>query len=118
MSPKYFIYSLYLFTFFSCTSNEIGNAKDVNPDAIFFDYRIWGEEKDENMTVYLQYRMGGKNGTTLVLTEPAKVMLDGKQIEVDSANLSGAFYEVEIPVKKFEGKHEIVFTDLNKKEYK
>jgi hypothetical protein len=114
----YFIYSLYLSTFFSCTSNEIGNSKDVNPDAVYFDYRIYGDEKDENMTVYLQYRMGGKNGTTLVLNEPAKVKLDGEEIKADSAKLSGAFYEVEKSRKSFEGKHEIIFTDLNNKEHK
>ena len=51
---------------FSCTSDEIGNSKDVNPDAIFFDYKIWADETREYVTVHLQYRMGGKNGTTLV----------------------------------------------------
>jgi hypothetical protein len=50
---------------FSCTSNEIGNSKDVNPDAVFFDYEVWAEEGKEDVTVNLQYRMGGKNGTTL-----------------------------------------------------
>ena len=114
----YFVYFIYLSTLSSCTSNEIGNSKDVNPDAVYFDYRIYGDEKDENMTVYLQYRMGGKNGTTLVLNEPAKVQLDGEEIKADSAKLSGAFYEVEKPVRSFAGKHEIVFTDLNNKEHK
>src|SRR5207253_2195966 len=104
---RYFIYFLYLYTFSSCTSNEIGNSKDVNPDAIYFDYRIYGDEKDENITIYLQYRMGGKNGTTLVLNKPAKVELDGEEISADSAKLSGAYYEIEKPIKTFEGKHEI-----------
>ena len=114
----YSIYSIYLTTLSSCTSNEIGNSKDVNPDAVYFDYKIYGDEKDGNMTVYLQYRMGGKNGTTLVLNEPAKVHLDGEEIKVDSAKLSGAFYQVDKPLKSFAGKHEIVFTDLNNKEHK
>src|SRR6266508_529111 len=81
----------------ACTSNEIGNSKDVNPDAVFFDYKIRGEEKDSNITVYIQYRMGGSNGTTLVLNEPAKVQLDGEIIPVDSAKLAGAFYDIQIP---------------------
>lgn len=115
---RYFIYTIYLYTLSSCTSNEIGNSKDVNPDAVYFDYRIYGDEKDENMTIYLQYRMGGKNGTTLVLNEPARVQLDGEELKVDSAKLSGAFYETEKATRSFAGKHEIVFTDLHKKEYK
>jgi hypothetical protein len=102
---------------FSCTSNEIGNSKDVNPDAVFFDYEVWAEEGKEDVTINLQYRMGGKNGTTLVLDEPSKVMLDGEQLKVDSAKVTGAYYEVQKPFASFAGKHSINFTDLNKKDY-
>ena len=101
----------------SCNSDEIGNSKDVNPDAVFFDYEVWAEEDKEDVTVNLQYRMGGKNGTTLVLDEPSKVMLDGEQLKVDSAKVTGAYYEVQRPLASFTGKHAINFTDLNKKEY-
>jgi len=103
---------------FSCTSNEIGNSKDVNPDAVFFDYEVWAEEGKEDVTVNLQYRMGGENGTTLVLNDPSKVLLDGEQLKVDSAKVTGAFYEIQKPLSSFTGKHIISFTDLNKKEYR
>jgi len=102
---------------FSCTSNEIGNSKDVNPDAVFFDYKIWADESREDVTVNLQYRMGGKNGTTLVLDEPSKVLFDGEQLQPDSAKVTGAYYEIQRPFSSFAGKHTISFTDLNKKEY-
>jgi hypothetical protein len=102
---------------FSCTSDEIGNSKDVNPDAVFFDYEVWAEEGKEDVTVNLQYRMGGKNGTTLVLDEPSKVTLDGEQLKVDSAKVTGAYYEVQRPLGSFTGKHTINFTDVNNKEY-
>jgi len=102
---------------FSCTNNEIGNSKDVNPEAVFFDYEVWAEESKEDVTVNLQYRMGGKNGTTLVLDEPSKVILDGEQLKVDSAKVTGAYYEVQRPLISFTGKHTINFMDLNKKEY-
>lgn len=101
----------------SCTSNEIGNSEDVNPDAVFFDYEIWAEEGRDNVTVKLQYRMGGPNGTTLVLNDPSKVELDGEEIKLDSAKFSGAYYEVEKPLASFTGNHSIVFTDLNNKDY-
>ena len=101
----------------SCTSNEIGNSKDVNPDAVFFDYEVWADE-GKDVTINLQYRMGGKNGTTLVLDEPSKVFLDGEQLNVDSAKVTGAYYETQKPAALFTGKHTISFTDLNKKEYK
>lgn len=113
-----FLFAAVLLLFITCTSDEIGNSKDVNPDAIFFDYEIWAEEGREDVTVNLQYRMGGPNGTTLVLNEPSKVMLDGELLQVDSAKLTGAYYEVQKPISDFTGKHSIVFTDLNNKEYR
>ena len=105
------------FFLFSCTSDEIGSSKDVNPDAVFFDYKIWADESREEVTVNLQYRMGGKNGTTLVLDEPSKVLFDGEQLKVDSAKVTGAYYEIQRPFTSFAGKHTITFTDRNKKEY-
>ena len=102
----------------ACTSDEIGNSKDVNPDAVFFDYEVWAEEGKQDVTVKLQYRMGGPNGTTLVLNEPSNVFLDGEKLELDSAKFSGAYYESQKPLASFAGKHTILFTDLNKKEYR
>lgn len=109
--------SVSTFFLFSCTSDEIGSSKDVNPDAVFFDYEVWAEEGKEDVTINVQYRMGGKNGTTLVLEEPSKVLLDGEQLNVDSAKVTGAYYEIQRPVASFSGKHSITFIDLNRKEY-
>jgi len=112
------IYFFAIIFLVSCTSNEIGNSKDVNPDAMYFDYELWSEEGGEDVTLKLQYRMGGPNGTTLVLTDPSQVLLDGEKLTVDSSRFSGAYYEIQKPLSSFTGKHTIVFTDLNKKEYK
>lgn len=102
---------------FSCTSNEIGNSKDVNPDAVYFDYQVNGSEGDNYVTVKLQYRFGGPNGTTLVLQEPSMVKLDGDTLKVDSSRMLGAYYEDQHVAKYFAGQHTIEFTDLNKKVY-
>ena len=119
MSRGSFLFLISTSTFlFACTSNEIGNSKDVNPDAVYFDYEVWADETSPDVTVNLQYRMGGKNGTTLVLDEPSKVLFDGEQLAVDSAKVTGAYYEVQKPFASFAGKHSITFTDLNRKEYK
>jgi hypothetical protein len=101
----------------SCTSNEIGNAKDVNPDAVFFDYKIWGDETKDITTCMLQYRFAGPNGTTLVLEDPSKVEIDGHLLNVDSSKMSGAYYEWVNPVDSFAGKHTIIFSDMNGKKY-
>lgn len=112
------VWSMSILSLLSCTSDEIGSSRDVNPEAIFFDYEIWAEEGKEDVTVNVQYRMGGKNGTTLVLDEPSKVLLDGEQLTVDSAKVTGAYYEIQRPIASFPGKHSITFIDLNRKEYK
>jgi len=99
----------------ACTDNRVGKRKDVDPDAIFFDYIIRGDEDDSDVTLYLQFRTGGPNGYTLTLKDPAKVELDGELIMADSAKLTGAYYEIQKPADYFTGKHTITFTDFNKK---
>jgi len=104
--------------FSSCTSNEIGNVKDVNPESIYFDYKVWGDEDAGFITVRLQYRFAGPAGTTLLLQDPSKAELDGEVIKADSSKMNGAYYEITKTVKEFTGRHAIVFTDINGKEYK
>lgn len=101
-----------------CTSNEIGYSKEVSPDAVYFDYNIWGDEESGNVTVKFQYRFGGPNGTTLVLEDPAKVEFDGELLPVDSSRMNGAWYEVNRSLKSFNGRHQVLYTDGNKKQYK
>jgi hypothetical protein len=103
---------------FSCTSNEVGNSSDVNPETIYFDYKIWGEEGNDEITVMLQYRYGGPHGTTLLLDSNSKVELDGELLKADSSRFTGAFYELQKPVQVFAGKHTIIFTSLEGKQYK
>ena len=101
----------------SCNSNEIGSGDNVNPESIYFDYKVWGEEGNENITVLLQYRFAGPNGTTLLLKDPSRVELDGELIQVDSSTMTGAYYEMIKPVEAFMGSHNIVFTDINGKKH-
>lgn len=101
----------------SCSSNEIGNSKDVSPETIYQQYDIKYAEGNAKAEVYSQFRFGGKNGTTLVLNNPSGVSFDGESIKVDSAGFSGAFYQVYKPASGFFGKHQLVFTDINSKKY-
>lgn len=101
----------------ACNSSEIGNSSDVDPDTIYFDYKVWGEEGNSMATVMLQFRFAGSGGTTLVLEEPSKVELDGQSMPADSSRMTGAYYEVQKPVAAFAGDHSIVFTDVNGKTY-
>ena len=108
----------FLLFFISCTNSEIGSSKDVSPETIYFNYRVWGDEDNGIVTVKLQYRFGGTNGTSLVLNDPSKVEFDGEVLKADSSRFQGAYYEVIRPVAEFAGKHTIVFTDMNEKKYR
>ena len=108
-----FVFSVSSILFLNC-NNKKGND-EVNPDAVYFDYQITGKEGDDNLTVLLQYRDGGQDGDAVSM---GKVILDGELLPADSAKMSGIFYELHKPIAEFAGKHSIVFTDINKKEYK
>lgn len=101
----------------ACTSNEIGNSKDVAPETVYQQYHIRYNESDGQVELRAQFRFGGMNGTTLVLNSPSGVQLDGQAIKVDSSKFGGAFYELERPSGQFVGNHRFVFTDINGKKY-
>lgn len=103
--------------FNSCSSTEIGESKDVNQDKIYMRYYIEHEEGDEKVRINCTFRFAGMDGTTLVLSEPSFVELDGERLKVDSGYGSGAFYRIYKPVTGFYGKHTIRFSDINGKKY-
>jgi hypothetical protein len=102
----------------ACNNSAPGIKKKVDPEAIYFDYRVWGNEENSDVTVRLQYFMDGGDGSTILWPLPAKVEFDGEMLPADSSRMNGFYYEARIPLENFAGKHSIVFTDLNKKQYK
>ena len=103
------------FVFAACSSNEIGDSKDVAQDKIYQDYTISYAEGNTNAEVYCQFRFAGKNGTTLVLNNPSQVQFDGETIKVDSSAGGGAYYQVNKPAADFFGKHTITYTTTDSK---
>lgn len=101
----------------ACTGRRAG-TEPLTPGEIYFDYKIRGDERDSNVTVYLQYRRVGPNGNTVYLGDAATVELDGELIGVDSSKLGGVYYEIRKPLASFAGEHEIVYTDWTKKKYR
>jgi hypothetical protein len=97
----------------SCNNKK--GSDEVNPESIYIDYKITGKEGDDNLTVLLQYRSGGEDGDAVSI---GNVIVDGEMLSADSAKMNGYFYELHKPIAEFSGKHSIVFTDINKKEYK
>jgi len=102
----------------NCTSADKKNGSATDPDNLYFDYQITAAEGNDNLTVLLQYRAGGEDGDGVSMADPGKIMLDGEMLLADSSKMTGTFYELHKPIAEFSGKHSIVFTDSNKKEYK
>lgn len=105
------------FVLISCRNKNSEND-EVNPETIYFDYKITAEEGDDNLTIMLQYRDGDQEGETFPIKEPGKILFDGEQVPADSTNMTGIFYELNKPIETFAGNHYISFTAINGKEYK
>lgn len=111
------VYLILICIIISCRSKNSEN-NEVNPEAIYFDYKITAAEGDDNLTIMLQYRDGNAEGQTITINEPGKVIFDEEQIQPDSTTITGTFYELNKPIASFSGKHTIFFTGMNGKEYK
>jgi hypothetical protein len=99
--------------FFTACTNKKTEPAGMEAMPVYAEYQVWGEEMENNITVLLQFHDFNRNGETLVLNDPAKVEFDGKKLEPDSTRLTGAYYELQVPVDSFAGEHHIVFTNLN-----
>lgn len=98
----------------SCTnSSRNDNDNEFDPGALFYDYKISGEEGSDSVTVILQYRFGSYEEFPAVLDSGSKVTLDGREIKADSTKLSGVFYEAMISAEDSKSAHSIAFTDKN-----
>jgi hypothetical protein len=113
-----------IFAFFTviiiagCNNREDVTIKYVDNDPLYFDYKIWGEEGRDEVTVLLQYRGEDQDGLTRLLKNPSKVEFDGVLLKADSSKMSGYFYELEKKLDSFAGSHLITFTDSSGKQFK
>jgi hypothetical protein len=113
MRTKALLLSMFGIILVSCASNEIGESKDVNQDKIYQDYVIQYEEETEKATIQSQFRFAGQDGTTLVLSAPSSIKINGKAIAVDSNTMKGAYYETTATEKTYQ----FLFTDNLGKKY-
>lgn len=103
--------------FTACSSNEIGESRDVAQDKIYQSHSISYTEGNPTAETFSQFRFAGLNGTTLVLSSPSQLQLDGEKINVDSSDYGGAFYKTTQPAARFYGKHNFTFTTTDNKAY-
>lgn len=109
---RYFFYFTFFFFFslVACTDTD-GEIDEPNDGTLYFDYRIWGEEESLDMTVKLQYRIGGAGGQTYMFEAPGKVEFDSTELTPDSSRMNGYHYETRVPIEALMGKHSIAYTN-------
>lgn len=110
MKPAYIARAALLIFLLACNNNPDA-VRGPDSSLVYFDYKVTAEEDGGLVTCFFQYRMGGPEGTTMVVEAPGNVELDGETLSPDSANFTGAYYEVMKPLADFSGKHTIRFTD-------
>jgi hypothetical protein len=119
--PMHRVVILIFFSFFlfvSCNNNDVVTVKYADNDPLYFDYKIWGQEDRDYVTVMLQYHYDDHAGDTKALQEPSTAAFDGTILQVENSKMSGFFYELEKPLASFTGKHVITYTDSAGKIYK
>lgn len=86
-----FVFSFLVFC--SCASNEVADSADVNQDRIYMRYLITYNAKNHNEFNHnAQFRFGGSRGTTLILSEPAYITVNDREMDLKVRSLRGAFY--------------------------
>ena len=110
----------YFFTVFAVMAGcEVPGSRDKeSPGSTYLDYKIWGNENDNEVTILLQFLDGGIYANTILLEPPAEVLLDGLPLSADSSRMTGAFYEARGDIDNFLGPHEIIFRDLDGREFR
>lgn len=92
--------------------------QSTEPDDLFLDYKIWGEEGNDSVTIMLFFREDGPTGPAVRIAEPGQVQLDGERLLPDSNDMTGVYYPATREISRFTGKHNIRFTSESKKVYR
>lgn len=96
--------------------NFNGQEPAAGPDELYFNYKIFGEEGNDSVTVILKFHEYNEYGPAVLFN--GTVLLDGIPVPVDSTRMTGPFYSVTKPVRAFTGRHSIVVTASNNKKYR
>ena len=105
-------------TIAACKNGKNERHAVVDPESVYLDYSITAGEENEMVSCLFKFKYNGRNGRTILLSEPANVQLDGIRLEADSAGFEGVYYELVKPLAEFGGTHYILFTGSDKKQFR
>lgn len=102
-----------LFSGGACPSNETTPSNKIAQTEIYQSYSIDDEGPNYEVTAF--FRIGGKTGTTLALSAPSNVTLNGVAMKEHLNTTSGTYYSASIP--RTTPSATFAFTDRNSKVY-
>ncbi|PZR25283.1 MAG: hypothetical protein DI535_18890 [Citrobacter freundii] len=89
--------------------------KEPVSDGLFVDCQAIGYEERPDVTVRVQFRMGGPEGDAVMLEEPAMIYFDGLPMDTGSTKMTGGYYEAvfEAAAEETRVGHEIHYKDAS-----
>lgn len=94
-----------------CSNRDAGARADDELRNLYFDYQVWAEEGSGTVTIRLQYKEGGNDGSAVALPGKKQVLLDAVPFQLDSTRFLGVYYELTKPLAELAGNHSISVTD-------
>ncbi len=105
-------------TFFSgCYSSQVEESKYVNQSRIFQRYDIVYNASAKSYRAEAIFRFGGKKGTTLKLSNPSNVTINGENLDITSKFFGGVEYALAKNKQLIPGAYTFVFEDFDGKSY-
>lgn len=78
----------------ACASNETADSSSVKQSEIYQDYSISWDVDAQEWSAYATFRFGGENGTTLRLSSPSNVTINGEKMNEGKMLFGGATYRM------------------------
>jgi len=100
-----------------CASTEVADSGDVNQSQIYQQYRVTIDRGNNMQTAEAQFRFGGALGTTLLLTHPSEVTVNGKAMKGDTRFMQGLVYS-HPNLGQGDSEFEFVFSDVEETTYR
>jgi hypothetical protein len=85
--------------------------KEPVSDGLFVDCQAIGYEERGDVTVRVQFRLGGPEGNPMMLEGPAEIYFDGKPMDTGSTKMTGSYYEAVFAAAETGKEHEIHYRD-------
>lgn len=76
----------------ACKSKDTVDSEDVNEAKIHRTYSVKFSAITGNLDLVAEFRVGGDTGTTVKLSDPAKVTVDGQTMELGNSDIRGTYY--------------------------